>query len=57
MIILNMFISKSKNKYDIKKIIILNNNIDQKNNHNYDSKNNYDYFIKEQLKYNPYYFT
>jgi hypothetical protein len=52
-----MFISKSKNKYDIKKIIILNNNIDQKNNHNYDSKNNYDYFIKEQLKYNPYYFT
>ena len=41
---------------NIKKVIIKNNNI-QKNNHNYDSKNNFDNFIKEQLKYNPYYFT
>jgi len=54
-----MLIPKSKNKYDIKKIIIQNNNINQKNNYNNDSKKNFDInnFIKEQLKYNPYYFT
>ena len=45
------------NKYNIKKIIIKNNQNNTNNNN--DMKDNFDNekFIKEQLKYNPYYFT
>ena len=49
-----MFIPYLNNKFNIKKIIIKNNH--NQNNNNQNNLDN-EKFIKEQLKYNPYYFT